>query len=321
MVAISERLQRLQNAIDKYQYNITSIAEEILKYQSHLSKKIPIDLESDIKDWYPVPTKPHIARYNISEDIYDDFVKRNKDKISIDTDAIFIDSNHIDPFLISRLNQFNRLSYRFNYLYSCLMSKFWTGKDFDPKYWEELYHLFCYEFSVKNSIVLIPSLGIEGNNVLSPFVEGISSSQLSSINDRSVKTYIKIKNTDVMIIAPETSYKLFLCMFGEKTLKSLIKIYYTDYSPINIDLYKCIPIAQQLNRMWINMTKLNILNDKLTSIIDAKKINYSICINSIVIGKNFGSKINLNIQQTCEDKKLNNLPDSDQQSIDDAFSD
>lgn len=320
MTSISERLQRLQNTIDRYSYNITSIAEEMLKYQSHLSKKIPTYLEPFIINWFPVPIKPTILKYNISSDIYDEFIKRNNDKFTTNTDAIFIDSKHIDPFLISRLNQFNGFSYRFNYLYTCLMAKFWTNTNFNDNYWEELYHLFCYEFSVTNSIVLIPSLGINGKNVLSPFIEGISSTQISAINDGSIKTYMYVgKDKEKMIIAPETSYKLFMCMFGEKTLKSLIKIYYTDYSPINIDIYKCIPISQQLNKMWINMTKLNILIDKLNSIIEEKKINYSICVNSIVIGKNFGSTIDLTINQNCGDKGLTTLPKNAQQAIDDGI--
>lgn len=320
MSALSTRLQNLQNTIDIYSYNIKSIVETIIAYQSHLAKKIPTTLENAIINWFPVPTKPVILRNNISSDIYDEFIKRNGNKFSEDEVAIFIDSAHIDPFLIARLNQLNRFSYRFNYLYTCLMAKFWTNANFDDNYWEELYHLFCYEFSVKDRLVLIPSLGLTGNNVLSPFIEGISSKQLSAINDGSIKNYMYIgQNKETMIIAPETSYKLFMCVFGEKTLKSLIKIYYTDNSPINIDIYKCIPISEQLNKLWINMTNLNILTDKLNSIIEEKKINYQICINSVVIGKNFGSNINVTIKQSCGGKTLDELTSKEQQAIEDEL--
>lgn len=317
MSALSTRLQNLQNTINTYQSTIMGIEETMIRYQSHLAKKIPPRLPSTIINWFPVRIKPAIVRHNISSDIYDEFIKRNNDKFTTESDAIFIDSKNIDPFLIARLNQLNGFSYRFNYLYACLMAKFWTNVDFNENYWEELYHLFCYEYSVKNSIVLIPSLGLSGNNVLSPFVEDISSAQLSAINDESIKTYMYIgKNKEIMIIAPETSYKLFMCVFGEKTLKSLIKTYYNDEIPKNFNLSKCIPIAEQLNNLWMNMTKLNILVDKLNAILDAKKINHPICINSLVIGKNFDSEIDLTISQSCGSKVLEDLPDYAKRYID-----
>ena len=320
MTTLTPRLQKLQETIDGYASNIMKIEETMIRYQSHLAKKIPPSLESDIINWFPVRIKPEILRNSISSDIYDEFKKRNKDKFTVDTDAIFIDSTNIDPFLIARLNQLNGLSYRFNYLYACLMAKFWTNVDFNDNYWEELYHLFCYEYSVKNSIVLIPSLGLDGKNVLSPFVEDISSKQLSAINDESIKTYMYIgKNKEIMIIAPETSYKLFMCVFGEKTLKSLIKTYYNDEIPKNFNLSKCIPIAEQLNRLWMNMTKLNILTDKLNAILDAKKINHPICINSLVIGKNFDSEIDLTISQSCGGKVLEGLYRYQQEEIEDEL--
>ena len=320
MTTLSDRLQNLQDTIDMYRFNIMVIKEVMMRYQSHLAKKIPIKLEPHIMNWFPVRANPAILRTNISSDIYDEFIKRNKDKFPTETDTIFIDSKNIDPFLISRLSQLNGFSYRFNYLYACLMAKFWMNMDFNDEYWEELYHLFCYEYSVKNRIVLIPSLGLTGDNPLSPFVEGISSAKLSAINDESIKTYLYIgKNKEIMIIAPETSYKLFMCLFGEKTLKSLIKIYYTDNSPINIDIYKCIPIPEQLNTLWINMTNLYMLTDRLKSILDEKKINNLICINSIVIGKNFGSDIDVTIQQSCENGRLSDLTYDDRKDIDDQL--
>ena len=316
MSALSERLQNLQNTINTYQSTIMGIEETMIRYQSHLAKKIPLRLESDIINWFPVRINPAIVRHNISSDIYDEFIKRNNDKFTTESDAIFIDSKSIDPFLIARLNQLNGFSYRFNYLYACLMAKFWTNVDFNDNYWEELYHLFCYEYSVKNNIVLIPSLGLSGKNVLSPFVENISASQLSAINDESIKTYMYIgKNKEIMIVAPETSYKLFICVFGEKTLKSLIKTYYNDEIPKNFNLSKCIPIPSQLNNLWMNMTKLNMLVDKLNAILDAKKINHPICINSLVIGKNFDSEIDLTISQSCGNNVLKGLSPRQQREI------